>query len=259
MAKLTLLEIVQSVLNATGGDEVNDISASAESESAALVAKEVYEQLVSDSDWPHLNTVSELDAVSDPLRPMILRVPDALAEIEDVKYDITKITDSKVTIKDIKFIESYNFLSMVHHRNTSDANVSTYKINNVPLFIITDKAPTYWTTFDDEIIIFDSFDQSEDSTLQASKSIVLAKKEAVWISSNTFVPDLPSNNFPQYLARVKAKFFAYDKEQNSPLDLEEANRGKNRQKRKPYRTEETIRKPNYGRRGRGGGGHIGRG
>ncbi len=253
MAKLTLLEIVQSVLNATGGDEVNDVSASAESESVALVAKEVYEQLMSDSDWPHLNVVTELDGVSDVLRPMILRVPDNLAEIDDIKYDITKITDPNTKIKDIRFLESYDFLSMVHSRNTSQANINTYSINNVPLFIINDKAPSFWTTFDDEVIIFDSYDSSEDTTLQASKSIVLAKKEATWTASNTFVPDLPSKNFPQYLARVKAKYFAYDKETNSPLDLEEANRGKNRQKRRPSRTEETIRRPNYGRSRRGRG------
>lgn len=247
MAKLTLIKIVQRVLNATEGDEVNDIGQGSEAESVALVAEEVYEQMMSDGDWPHLDTVTQLEALSDVTRPMVMKIPDAVSHVEDVKYDITTVSDTDTKIKDVDFREPYDFLAIVHSRNTSESNVTSYNINGVPLFIKTDVAPTYWTTFDDELIIFDSYDISEDTTLQSSKSIVLATKETVWVASNDFVPDLPSKHFPQYLARVKAKCFNYQKQDASPFDVQEANRGKNRQKRRPKRSEESHRRPNFGR------------
>lgn len=258
MAKLTLLQIVQSVLNATEGDEVNTISGVAEAESIALVAKEVYEELMAGSEWPHLNILGELESLSDVTRPMVLKIPELLSSIEDIKYDITTTSDTDTKIKDIYFRETYEFLTIVHSRNTSESNISTYNVNGVPLFIKTDEAPTYWTTFDDELIIFDSFDSAEDTTLQSSKSIVLATKETVWVSSDGFIPDLPSKHFPAYLARVKAKCFNYQKQEDSKFDIEEARRGKSRQKRRQYRSEETIRRPSYGRSRKGGtsrGGH----
>ena len=68
MAKLTLLEIVQDIMNDMDSDEVNSISDTEESSQIAQIVKTTYFEILGRRDWPHLSKFTNLNSISDYLK-----------------------------------------------------------------------------------------------------------------------------------------------------------------------------------------------
>jgi hypothetical protein len=249
--KYTLLQIVQAVLSRAEDDPVNDIDDTEASEMAALRAKEEYFDLVDDVDWPHLNTVTQLTSVSDVTQPTVLEIPSEVVLMDDeeiIQYDITTAADTNSKYRDLIYKEPGEFLRFCNARNDSNTNVVKYTgYQSIPLLIEDDKMPEYWTSFDDEFIICDSFHSDTESTLQGSKTTVKAKKIPTWTHSNSFIPDLPENLFSTYISKVTTKYFLYHTQKFSQLDLQESQSGKARQRRKGSKTAGRNKPRKYGR------------
>src|SRR3546814_1682508 len=94
---------------------------------------------------------------------------------------------------------------MCNGRDNTQANYTTVidppTLTN--LTIRTDAAPTYFTSFDDKTLIFDSYDSAADSTLQKSKVQVYAYTIPAWVHADDAIPDLPEMAF--YLLVEEAK------------------------------------------------------
>jgi len=249
--KYTLLQIVQAVLSKAEDDPVNSIDDTEASEMASERAREEYFDLVDDAEWPHLNTVTSLTSLSDVTQPTILEIPSSvvLMDYEEViQYDITETGDTRSTYRDLMYMEPGDFLRYIRTRDDSASNVTKYTgYNSIPLLIITDKMPTYWTSFDDKYIVCDSYHSITESTLQGSKTTVKAKKVPVWTHEDSFYPDLPENLFSTYLSKVTTKYFLYHTQKFNQLDLQESQSGKARQKRKGTKTKGRGKPKQYGR------------
>jgi len=76
----------------------------------------------------------------------------------------------------------------------------------VGLINVTGNTP-YWTSFDDEYIILDSFDSDVESTIQASKTQAHCYKDPSWSGTDGAIPDLPAKVFPYFLAEAKSVCF----------------------------------------------------
>lgn len=249
--KMTLLEIVQSVLDSADDDTVNDISDTEASESAARVAKEVYFEIVDSGDWEHLNTLSPMASVSDATQPTVLNIPDGivLLDYEDVfKYDKTETGASYTNIADVKFLDTSEFMRVVTTRKDSASNMTKYTgYDSIPMIIQTDKMPEYWTSFDDERIVMDSFHSATENWLQGSKCFVKCKKIPTWTETNNAIPDMPHNMFSWYLSKVKTKYHAYHTQKVNAIDSQEAHSGKARHRRKGSTTGGRRIQKSYGR------------
>ena len=245
--KMTLLEIVQAVLSRAEDDEVNSIDDSEPSLLCAQRAKEEYFDLVNDVDWPHLNTVTQLASVSDATQPTVLSIPDTvvLMDVEGViQYDITTSSDDNTKFRELVYKTPGDFLRYLANRNDSDSAVTKYTgYQGIPLLIRTDTMPTYWTTFDDEYVVCDSFYSTDETWLQGTKTTIKAKKIPTWTEDDDFIPDLPDNLFPMYLSKVTTKYFLYHTQKFNQLDLQETQSGKSRQRN--YGTKSVGR---FGRR-----------
>lgn len=228
--KLTLLEIVESVLSAMDSDPVNSISDTEEAGQIAQVAEEIYYQLINDTnkDWAFLKKIRELESVSDSDRPTYLKIPDNVSEIYWIKYNVTNSADTNTKYRELKYLNPDEFIDMCHSRNSSESNVvSVTGFNSVEFFIKDDEHPHFWTSFDDEYIVTDSYNSDEESTHQASRSVIYALEEPTFTQNDDFVPDLPSKMFPTYLAQVKTASFFYFKQLENPLDNRASKRGRN--------------------------------
>lgn len=224
--RMTLLEIVQSVLSSMDSDSVSSINDTVESTSVANAAKDVYFELMSYNDWDHLYEWRELEAVSDTSRPNYLRIPDSVSRMECLKYNVTSTTDTRTVIGELVYLSPKDFINLVHNRDSSQSNVDTVtNSNGVEMFILNDKKPEYWTSFDNEYVVTDSYDSSVDTTLNSSKSSAWCRVVPSWTSTNTAVPDMPTDFFPAYLAEVKSVCHAYFKQQLSEKDEQKARRG----------------------------------
>ena len=246
--RLSLLEIVQEVLNKMNHDSVNSISDTIESQQIAQEAKSLYYDLMDRDDWPHLIKLRNLEAVSDTTRPNFLRIPDNCTRVDNIRYEITETTDTSRKFSEIHYLEPADFMDLLYTRRTENSNVSTFSDNSVDFFVITDHYPTYWTTFDDEFIVFDSYDSAQDTTMQASKSLALMKEIPTWTESDTFIPDMPDQMFSVFLAELTAAAFTYWKQGASVKDEQRAARGISRLRKDARKTNGSNQKANFGRR-----------
>ena len=205
MAKQTLLQIVQKLLVSINGDEVSSITDTVEAMSIANIVEDVYFNIVTNTSIPEHNTLLQIEGLSDSDFPNYLQLPSTTISIESFKYDKSLDTSTDVDYRTIKFVNQETFLKRVLGRNQADSNISVVTdFSGVKLLIQTDKFPEFWTSFDDYRMVFDSYDNGEESTLQASKTLAFGKTSPVFTLSDAFTPDLDENLFPLLLNESKS-------------------------------------------------------
>ena len=152
MKTMTLLEIVQDILDSMGSDSVSSISDTEESELVAGYCKEVYYDLLDDENWPFLKKVTQLTASGSSSYPTHMQLDDTISEIVEVRYKTTDSGASDEEMSKMTYLHPEDFLDLIYQRHTSDSNIDelTEKTSGIPLFIQNDKDPEYYTSFDDE-------------------------------------------------------------------------------------------------------------
>ena len=249
MAKKTLLEIVQSVLNDMVSDEVNDIDDTVESQTVASIVQSVYESMLANRNWPHTKSLVQLDSLADASKPVYLRMPERLKQLISISYDVKKFGDTATKYREIKYRDPETFLKALAQRDSDRTNVDEIlDFSGIKLMIQNDKAPEYWTSFDDDYIVFDSYDSSVESTIMKSKTSCLAYITPLFERSNAAIPNLPAEAFPALIAEVKSTAF-YDIKQ-MPNEKEEK-RSILQQRwlsRKAWRANGGVKYPDYGRK-----------
>lgn len=251
MAKMTLLEMVQDILNDMDSDDVNAITDTEESLQVANIIRTTYRAMIDNKNWPHLKSLFQLPGLSDTSTPTHMRMPDDVKEIEThtvLRYNKRKAADTRDKYERVHYRDIEWFLNHTNGRNSSLATVQTVTdIGGATLYIRNDKQPEWWTSFDDEHIVFDSFDNAVDSTLQQSKTQLVAYREPTFSLVDAFIPDLPSESFSGLLAEAKSICFELLKQSFSQKVEQTSLRQKRWLSRKDWRAKGGIRYPNYGR------------
>jgi len=171
--KKSLIEIVQDILSDLGGDEVNSLNDTVESAQVANIVRSVYEAMMVNRDWPHQRRVVSLIPSGDVLLPTHTTLPETVKKTISIRYDTSVVGATKKQYVELKYLDPEAFLRMVYSRDSGSAVVKTVvDPSGSELFIYTDRPPTYYTSFDDNNIVFDSYDLPTDDTLQANKFIV---------------------------------------------------------------------------------------
>lgn len=199
--KMTLLEIVQNVLSAMNSDEVNSFGDTVEAVQVADLVKETYYFLIANRNDLHRSNSFRLDSVSDVNRPNYLKLPASVKDVEKMYYD--KQTDSKVTWYEVKYITPEEFILNSVNNSTNTAAQAVEDFTGATYYILNDSDPTYYTSFDDEYAVFDSWDDSKEATLQEHKSLCLGSVMPSFTMEDTAIPDLPADMFPLLLSEVK--------------------------------------------------------
>lgn len=249
--KLTLLEMVQSTLSAMDSDDVNDISDTIEALQVVQIIKDTYYVLMFDSDWDHLKTPIQLDGLSDSDYPTTLSIADSVDEIHQIKYDIRDSTADALEYSTMTYKSPLDFTEMVMKRDSTASEVEQYTVKGsaVPILVFNDRAPTYWTSYDENYITLDAYDSGIDSTLQTSKNMAYCTVMPEFDDTdNTFVPVCPAKMFPTLLAETKKAAFFYLKGIQTPIDEKRAFKGTSILKQNGNRAHERKNRPRFGRR-----------
>lgn len=251
MAKMTLLEIVQDCLNDMDSDEVNSINDTIESQQVAQIVKTCYFELIANRNWPHLRKLVQLEASGQLVKPNYLQLPVGTKELVFFKYDKLTATNPKSRIEEIRYKEPDSFLRMISGRDSTLSTVdSVIDFSGTKLLIINNIAPTYWTSFDEDYIITDSYDSGVETTLQKSKTQCLAYIDPLWIHSDAAIPDLPSEAFPALLEEAKSTAFLAIKQMANQKAEQKAGRQQRWLSRKAWQAKGGVEYQNYGRKGR---------
>ena len=119
--------------------------------------------------------------------------------------------------------------------------------SGITFTIRNDQSPTYYTSFNDVDLIFDSYDSAIDDTLQQSKIQVYAYVIPIWVHEDNAYPDLPEDAFTYLLEEAKSRASFKIRQQPDQKAEQESQRQKKWLARRDRRVGQGIRFPNYGR------------
>ena len=248
----TLLYTVQRVLEKLNLDPVNSIN---DTEDALLVSREAestFYDLMTRAEWKDKIDLIEVESVSDLNNPTALKVGEDVHNITSLRYDVTTSTDSNKVIREICWLEPEDFLRKSHSLNTSDGNVKEVNYKGIPLFVLSNKQPEYYTSFDNELLVLDSYDSSVEDTLIGTKSICYGKKVPSWLQDDDFVIPVQDSLYPLYLSMLASACSLYLNSEVNQEDERRQARGISRMRREQIKTElEYFPKFKYGRKGNG--------
>tara|TARA_Y100000310_G_scaffold102235_1_gene100441 strand:- start:7637 stop:8422 length:786 start_codon:yes stop_codon:yes gene_type:complete len=251
MAKDTLLTLTQKVLSSIDSDPVDSITDTLESLDIAWLIRDVYFDITNNLDVPEHNELLTLTALADSTQPTHMQIPDDVTSIKEIRYDVIQSGETKLNYDPIHYVEPQEFLRRTTGRDSTDSTTTIVTITGAKLFVRNDTAPTYYTSFDDNFLIFDAHDSDVDSTLQASKFMVWGIKEPTFTMSDTFVPDLDTNLFPLLLNESKSVAKVQLQQSTNPKAEQNANRQRTRWQNDKFRVKTKREKgPDYGRQSR---------
>jgi len=249
MPKYTLLDMTQRVLEAMKGDEVDSIFDTVESETVAGIVEQSYWNFVTNIEVPEHDTLLTLTAAADAASPTQFILPTGVDKVREIRYNVIKAGETDVNYVLIPYCTPEKFLDNTYMLKSSEATSQGIVVGGTTIYIRNDRAPQYWTVFDDENLYFDSFDSAIDSTLQSSKLVCMGVQEPTWTKADSFIPDLDSNLFPALLADATSMAFLELKQQAHAKAEKRARVGKQRWMKHRDRlidAKDTFR-PDYGR------------
>lgn len=119
---------------------------------------------------------------------------------------------------DVIPLTQFDFLTMVSQYNPTDLSVGSFTLTlnefdsgtpaTFTFYYRNDRQPTYFTVLSNQYVIFDSYDQTQDTTLQSSKTLASAWVMPAFSKIDTFIPNLDEQQFPLLLQESKALAFA---------------------------------------------------
>ncbi len=192
MPSQTNLQYVQKILSAMDSDEVSSVSDTVESQQVLKCVERAYDAIVTRADLSEHYSLFELTASGNSNYPTVMYRPADVSTIEWVKYNKNTDTDETISFQPVTFMPLNQFLTMMYSLNTEDDNVDTVEYvsgdDTITLAWTNDRAPTYFTTYDDHTLLFDSYDNEVDTTLQNNKSLAYGKKDQSFSAVDAFVP-----------------------------------------------------------------------
>ena len=241
----TVLDIVQDMLSAIDSDEVNSIGDTTESQSCARLVHNVYDNIV---DEYSIKSVSTLFQLSSTSIPNIMTIPEGFHAIKWIKYDIS-LPGDPTEYATVLYCTPDLFMD---HLNARSEGVDIPISGTIVGRILTDTAPTIWTTFDDRTIVFDAYNSAVDGVLQQSKTSCYGEGKPVLVLDD-FTPVSLS---PRYISLLKNECLAMAQDLwkdgvTSKIE-QQANRSRVRSQRTKHidATTSSVELPNYGRKGR---------
>ena len=255
MAKLTLLSVVNFYMDYTDGFRVSTIDDGLEAQQVASLCEKVFHDLVNDIFANNLTeNLVQLESLSDSTKPNYLRLPDTATRIKDSKVMYNVSTGaagaSTLNLVQIPFLRPQDFLDSIGARSTNQANTQIVTDYSGYQMVIQNKsAPGFFTTFDDEHLVFDSFDSDVDSVMQASKSGILTSEQRTFTQADGYVIDLPEWFHQTYLNVLISEASEALREEPIPSIARKARLGIARARVKERIGSQGIetRKRNYGR------------
>jgi hypothetical protein len=119
--------------------------------------------------------------------------------------------------KGVPLLPVEDFLGMINTFDPSEFNVGSYPLvitddatgttYNFTIYYKNNHQPSYATILSNEFVIFDTFDGSQDSFLQATKTLSLAWEIPSWAMSDSFIPNINEQHFPLMLNDAKSLAF----------------------------------------------------
>jgi hypothetical protein len=163
--------------------------------------------------------------------------------------------------QDVTILPVLDFINIVTNFNPTDSDVAQFTFTdssvgfpgNFTIYYKNSRQPFYCTVISDNYILFDSYDNKVDSTLQASKCMAYGQMVPTWQFTDTFIPLIDEVSVPLLLNEAKSLAFFELKQMPHTKAEQEAKRqwsSVQRDKSKSDKPSYFDQFPNFGRWGR---------
>jgi len=238
--KSTLLQVVQSILSDMDSENVNSISDTTEALQIASVVEDTYFNIIAARDIPEHNKLIPLVSLSNTARPTHFTYPARTKELIRLDYNIG--TASSQDYREIVYVSPLEFIDRM---SETDLKVTTVD-QSVELFVANDRDPSYYTSFNDNHIIMDSYDVSVEAHLAANKTRAFCSIYPTFSQTDSFAIDLDQTLMPLLLAEAKSTCMSLFKGGSDPKVEQSARRLKSYVQNDQYKSRQGTRN-NYGR------------
>lgn len=243
---MTVLQMVQNILSAMDEQEVNSIGDTIISEQVAEELRTTYFENLGNFEVKLNQQLVQFDALTDQTdHPHILRVPDNVDEFYFIKYNINTVASPDY--KDVDYCEPKEFMDRLLSQTSGTRINVKDNLTDLPYTIRSDKRPHFWTTFDNEHIVFDSINRALDDTIQESKVMAMAQTVPTFTLTDTFIPDIETKYFPMLLAEAKSAAWINQKGVSNSKEEQRARRQRVRHTRHKHRYVDKEQRTNFGR------------
>jgi hypothetical protein len=247
--KMTLLDIVQDIMNDMDGEFVNSIDDTEESRQVAQIVKSTYIALMSNRNWAHTRHPIQLVPTSDLSRPTHVTVPDNVKAMAFINYNTAQADDTQVAFNPVKWKEPDDFLAVTNYYNTvSDDTQTVLDPSGVSFQILNNTGPTIYTSFDDRHLIFNAYDNEVESNITAARMQSMAYIMPDFVLSDDAIPDLPDDAFALLVESAKSKASWKLRQVADPAAQAEAKRQNKWLSGHQRRVQPSLHYPNYGRK-----------
>lgn len=233
MARKTVLNYVQATLNAMDSDLVDSINDTEEALQVANELQDTYYELLNREDWEFLHQPARLTGAADTSNPTKLLIASEIKRFDFIAYQDGDRSHELTYLPPAEFLRRYAAGGTDRQLVTDGSGVNFY--------VTTNKRPQYFTSFDDESIICDSFESAVESTLQGAKTSCVGVVIPAFSVTDSHTPDIPQHMEPLLQSMLNAACFTYFKQTNSGTDQQ---RGV-RQLAQARREESKVSRKNY--------------
>ena len=242
--KKTLLEIVQDILSDIDSEPVNSLSDSTEADQIATIVEHAFYDITALRTIPEHNELIKLVPMSDVDYPTTFILGDNVRKIDAVWYDTS--ADNSFEYTCIPYVEPERFLKASDSLRSNYVSVQEIT-SGTTLRIGNDSEPTCYTSFDDEHLVFNSFDSDLEDTLQQSKTRAMGIKIPIFERTDSYVPDIDNVMFPQLITESRARAMDFFKGGVTQKAEQAARRAKIHVQNDQYRDGRMKRRLDYGR------------
>lgn len=250
--------MTQRILESMDGDSVNSISDTEESTTIAKIIEECFYDLAGHLDFPEHHGLFQLTATTTSTPP-VMNVPSNVRTIDWVKYNQLETGDTSVVYTPVYFLPFPEFLNMVGGLDADDDSTVeqfSYTTNSqtFTLKYRNDRFPSWFTTPNDDDLIFDAVHTTYDTILQSSKTMGYGLLAPTFTQSDSFEAPLDHSQFSLLLNEAKSQAFVELKQTPNPKAEQKARRNLIASQKKkqnvgyPDNQNYYNRYPNYGRK-----------
>lgn len=179
--KLTLLELVQDMLNVVDSEAVTSVGETEESEMCVSIANRAFEEIATKFKWRHFKSYERLQTTANK-NEMITPDGTIALDPDNLYYDGQKVF----------YKTPEEFLRLTIGRDVSEANIIS--INNVKVY--TDRNPIWFTSDDDTVLRFDAIPSAIDGLAGSDTLGIMFRIPTSRLTADGDYFDLPSNMYP---------------------------------------------------------------
>jgi hypothetical protein len=256
--KYNLLKTTQYILSAMDSDEITDIDDTLESQQVVDIIESVYNEMAAEITFPEHDDLFQMDETSSTT-PTVLTRPSNCVDMHWLQYNHQETGENNTNWVDLTEITIQEFLRRENGLDVDQTNVETftYTTKNSETYTVkvyNDRMPQVYMVLNDNSVICDAYDSSEETELQTENTRAFGKIVPTFTRSNSFEFDIDEYNFMQFFNECKSQCFADLKQMVNPKAEKKSREGRIRtQKRKHdlrYQSvENTVQRfPNFGRK-----------